>query len=413
MMRRHYLAVILIASATFAARGQVGTTELLAPVLSDQRLSMTLAFQDRFRAADMGISLVDKTEVRGRTRRFATMRHDLILRTSFNSFGESRALRNRHLAQADIKSLDWLQLRSALLEERYYLLLDMLQAEQKLVHEQEMLRHHVRLDSIYLRLLAAGEDADLGKYIKNKEDIVLTRLRVDELQEKRAFASQRLGRDTAVALPLEDLISPERMAELVRDIQPAFQRTMDMRSFELKNRYLDASVQLLNVQNTRFLDFVEGRYTIRNDLFFEDRFSIGVGLMAPWRGSSRHKKQSLLLQKEELLLDNRLQETQFQWAYQQARADFDRQYALYNAYAATLNDEEIARLRQIIRGSGRMSILEMEQLHRSEVDIRYRLWEHYMELMHTWLRILKVTETLTTPPLRDYLHEMTPLLPEE
>lgn len=394
------------------AVAQFSTTDLLTPVLTDRRLGYTQQFSDRFRGTDMSMPLVDKIELRGRTRRFATMRHDLIFRTSFHGLRESRAEQDKHLALAELKSLKTVELRRSLIHDRYDQILDALDLDRKIEQEAELLRHFIRLDTLYRVQLAAGQDADLSKYLKNKEDIIQARLRLETSLDKRAVVYARLQRDTTVLIGQQDLISPEKMRQVVDNLQPRYEQTLDMREHEMQMRYLDASMHAIKMQDAKMVDFLEGRYTIRNDLFFEDRFSIGVGLMAPWRGSSKNKQQSILLRKEELLTEHLISRDYFEQEYREARSEFDLKYALHTAYLESVSDEELANLRDIIRRSGRISVVDIETIRKSELDVQGRRWEHTYELLRTYLRLLRLADALAAAPLRDYLHEMTPIVGE-
>lgn len=379
--------------------------------MEDVRLTSVMLYNDRFRNTDMGINFVDKVELRGRTQRWATMRHDFTLRTTFNNFGERKAVLDRHQKLADLKSHEWILLRSDILEERYLQIIDAYHTEEAIRHQRNVIDHYARLDSIYQGFLAGGNEIDLEKYLDNKENIILAGYRLDELIAKRHAACKLFGRDTSERMQYDDLIEASRMKEILDSIQPLFEQTLRMRSLDLEYGYLDATAQLNKVQQNRVLNFIEGRYTLRNDLFFADRYSIGIGLIAPWQGYDKNKKNSIILEKENLLLDQQIEKVNFQIDYTKAKADFDRQYALIHSFSATVNNDEIARLREIIRKSGRIDLVALENLRHGESEIHFRQWEHYITLLQAYVKVLATTDTLSMTPIRNYLHQLTPILP--
>lgn len=379
--------------------------------MEDVRLTSSMSYNDRFRNTDMGINFVDKVELRGRTQRWATMRHDFTLRTTFNNFGERKAVLDRHQKLADLKSHEWILLRSDILEERYLQIIDAYHTEEGIRHQRNVIDHYARLDSIYQGFLAGGNEIDLEKYLDNKENIILAGYRLDELIVKRHASFKLFGRDTSERMQYDDLIEASRMKEILDSIQPLFEQTLRMRSLDLEYGYLDATAQLNKVQQNRVLNFIEGRYTLRNDLFFADRYSIGIGLIAPWQGYDKNKKNSIILEKENLLLDQQIEKVNFQIDYTKAKADFDRQYALIHSFSATVNNDEIARLREIIRKSGRIDLVALENLRHGESEIHFRQWEHYITLLQAYVKVLATTDTLSMTPIRNYLHQLTPILP--
>lgn len=379
--------------------------------MDDPRLTSARIYNDRFRNTDMGIYFVDKVELRGRTQRWATMRHDITLRTTFNNFGERKAVLDRHQKLADLKSNEWILLRSDILEDRYLQIIDAFHTERSIRHQRDVIDHYARLDSIYQGFLSGGNEIELAKYLDNKENIILAGYRLDELIAKRQAAFTLLGKDTSERMQSDDLIELARMQEIIDSIQPLFEQTLRMRSIDLEYRFLDASAQLNKVQQNRVLNFIEGRYTLRNDLFFADRYSIGIGLVAPWQGYGKNKKNSFILEKENLLLDQQIEKVNFQIDYTNAKADFDRQYVLNNSFSATVNNDEIARLKDIIRKSGRIDLVALENLRFGESEIQFRQWEHYIRLLQAYVKVLATTDTLSMIPIRNYLHQLTPILP--
>lgn len=390
---------------------QFTSTDILISTMEDARLTSARIYNDRFRNTDMGTYFVDKVELRGRTQRWATMRHDITLRTTFNNFGERKAILDRHQKLADLKAHEWILLRKEILVDRYMQIIDAYHSERSIQHQQDVIDHYARLDSIYQGFLAGGNEIDLAKYLDNKENIILARYRLDELYSKRQAAFTLLGRDTSERMQFDDLIDLARMQEIVDRIQPLFEQTLRMRSIDLEYRYLDASAQLNKVQQNRVLNFIEGSYASRNDLFFADRYSIGIGLVAPWQGYGKNKKNSIILEKENLLLDQQIEKVNFQIDYTKAKADFDRQYALNNSFSATVNNDEIARLKDIIRKSGRIDLVALENLRHGESEIQFRQWEHYITLLQAYIKVLATTDTLSMTPIRNYLHQLTPILP--
>jgi hypothetical protein len=406
------LALLILPCLLSAAvvTAQQSTTGILAAILSDSRWQASQDFAARYRSADTRLPLLEELELRGRTRRFATMRNDVILRASFNSPAEKKAEQARHRSMADLKALGAMELQGSLLTLRYQQLLEAIHTDKQIALASARLDHLQNLDTLYRRILAAGQSTDLAKYLKNKEDIIQGELDLGALQEKRGQLYRSLALDHSDSIRTADLITPARMLGIVQSLQPRYETTLETRESEARFQALDADWRAQRARDHRILDFLEGRYTLRNDLFFEDRFSIGIGLTAPWRGSSRIKEQRTRLQQDELLTERLIGELQFLEAFRQERAGFEQRHALLVRYAEALNRAELQSLRDAIRQSGRLSLPDLERLHQAELEIQARQWDHQYELLRSFIRLLTITEDLIARPHRDYLHEWTPLV---
>lgn len=405
-----YLWIILLLPACLSA--QRTTSELLASVHGDPGLRAWQDLAARYRASQATLPWLEEVQLRGRSRRFATMRHDVILRTSFNSPVERSAEKDKHLAQTDLTALKAEEVRQTLLKQRYMAILETIHLVRQHAFAHARLHHHQTLDTLYLLTLAAGQSADLSRFLRNKEEIIQARLTLERLAAQRdgQLAALHLSREDSIVT--RDLVSPSTMRSLVEGTIPRFDRTLEALDHAASLRFLSAGKAAQSARDHRILDFLEARYTIRNDLFFEDRFTIGVGLTAPWRGSSRIKIQKLVLDQEEIKADLVVSQWHFQEAFDQERTRFRQQFAMLLAYEAAMSDSAMQALRETIAGSGRASAWELEQLRFAHHEVEARKWEHYYQLALSYIRLLDLSERLYEAPLRDYLHELLPLLGE-
>jgi len=351
------------------------------------------------RAENAGIPLVEKIEFRSETDRLLYSRQEFLSRATFNGFGQQRAEKNKIRSYAIWKENErnsfWqpaiLRTYKALSDWHYSVMELQLTETEKTLLDKE--------DSLYVRILESGRETDLTDYLEFQQE-----KRDHEINREAAYnqwlkATKIVGADTLSVSGDALWITPEKIISKV-----------DTLSFAFKNEiipeynYLHSSAQLIRAENHKLLDFAQARYTVRDDLLLQNRFTLGISLLIPWRGSASLKLKEISLRQEQLLEEGRADSSNMHVEFMQLRDALFNSYITWQRWKDADSDPMWQALKNKIVASGKadpfkLLRLERKSLTRKATEIRElkKIWDTYIEILH-------VTGRLYIRPLINYLY---------
>ncbi|MCE2789624.1 MAG: hypothetical protein LW630_06885 [Saprospiraceae bacterium] len=257
-------------------------------------------------------------------------------------------------------------------------------------------------DSLYRQILGSGREADIPDFIGLQSEIqdVLSQLTI---ARRRWIEYARLvGADTLVPKPDLYWLSPEQMKAVVDSVGIGRNSSADG-----EIDYLEASFRLARAESKRWLDFVQTRYIVRDDLLLQNRFSVGVGLIIPWNGSTRLKLADLQFRQIQLKEEERANSFWRTKRIQQYKADFASSFAAFEILSGQQEDGNIQSLKLKYLQSGKLDPVKWLRMERYELRRNATILKELQRLWKTYIDIMDVSGMMYHPPFINYLYGKT------
>jgi hypothetical protein len=335
-------------------------------------------------AANARFPLIERVEMRTELDRLLFSRQEYLTRATLHGFGQGKAEKRKMRAFIDWKSEarrdDW----HAVIYNMYSSLIDWhyaVSVYQGLEEERALLQ---QADSLFTRYLEEGREIDLVDYTSLKQELLDVQADLAISKVRWQNAARAVGADTLQATPDPFWMGPDQMALLLD--------TLEMKVDALlaaEIAYLDASAAVLHAETGRWLDFVQARYTIRDDLLLQNRFSIGFGFVFPWKGSSIVKGKEIAFRKEQLTEESRSSRFLREEELALVKSKFSASYLACNQYKNLLKDASLDELKDRIQKSGKVEPIKWLLLKRNALKRKavwhkelHLMWEYYIKALH-------------------------------
>jgi hypothetical protein len=376
--------------------------QMAGKVLSNfEQLSMPAAdwqntYNQSFRTR---LPWVERIEFRSETDRLMLSREEFLTRATFNGRAQRNAESNKLTKYATWKAEERDVFWHPALKNAY---MDLVSWHHHVLDLKTLKEREILLNkevSSYNKLLQEGIETNLSDYLTLQLEKKTLLFELENARTQWVESARILGADTVEAVFDAFWIGPEQMNAVLDSLQME-----EIRQTGSEMAYLDASAELIRSESRRIVDFVQVKYTVRDDLLLQNRFTVGVGLIIPWRGSANVKIQEISARREQLREKERAQKVQQSMEYRQLRKQFNAIYVSWKQWQEIENDSSLRALKNKFMTSGRVDIeklydFDKEMLKRKELqqrDLR-KMSECYIELLHT-------SGALYKKPLINYLY---------
>jgi hypothetical protein len=331
-----------------------------------------------------------------------TSRQEFLFRTSFNSFRQKKADGAVLLHLAERKKREFLTQQNDLVNQRYFLTLEAIKKQLELNHKLKRENYFLKLEKTYEAYIQSGESFDLADYLKNHEDLQSIRMSVLISKQELSSILFNLGFPDQDSIDTKDLISVQNMSDIIDNVNINNKRHPDFLELDAKNSFLDARLHSDKVKDGKILDFAQLRYSVRDDLLLENRFSVGVGLNFPWKGSSRTKYSDIVIDKLETNYEKENKNAQMTEKLTALQYEFGQKKKMYEVYTTTSENAAFENIKKTILGSGRVALHDMLSLEKYELNKAEKETEIYLDVLKIYLDILTLTATPGYQPETNY-----------
>lgn len=355
------------------------------------------------------LPLLEKIEFRTETDRMTFGRQEFLLRTSFNDPRLKRAITEKRNSFLSVRNIENLSVTREKLYEKYKILLkwmdlkkqmNIITASQKLIQNQ--------LD-VYESMLSAGMQTDLSDYLKARKNSLSTEQAKQQVESEITTIKESLQLNTEIELSESDIVvRVQDVLSIILSLNPEYERHYAIIEKNAAIQYLESGFRLESIKAKKILDFVQARYTVREDLLFENRFSISLGLQLPWRGSAQIEKNDIKTKQIEIQTDKELIKLDLERKYKDLLTDLELKYKFYQDLTALEVDPEIIQLRDKILNSGRLDPIRMLKIKESELELEKDKIKVTHEILTIYIELLHTSGVLYQAPYKNYL---SPLLP--
>lgn len=356
------------------------------------------------------VPFIEKIEFRTETDRLLTSRQEFLARTSFNGFQQKKAENDKYLKLVTWKANKMNEVRHEMLTERYLDILEAFSHAGKIIIAQDLLNNYYRREKLSEDMLANGLSPDLAEYIKIKESIPLTKANMQDSKDALLILSKKFGIDNNLVFNTTNIIDIDQAALMIRKIVPDFENHIYLNDFNDENDYLHSVLNAEKAQAAKIIDFAQIKYTVRDDLLLQNRFSVGVGFLIPWKGSSGLKQNEIRIKQNILLAEKEVKKLKLVSDFENNKNKFEQKYRQYQMFTDIINDPSIKKLKEQVIISGRIDPMKAVELEETNIEIGYKINALKYEILELYIRILSNAGDLYSLPYKNYLHPLMPVV---
>jgi len=389
------------------AAGQVvEINQLLLSALSDKRFLILSQANEDLGRYKYDLPFVEKIEFRTETDRLLTSRQEFLARTSFNGFGQKKAENEKFKNLLNWKSYKTTEVRNEMLSLAYFDILNVLNLQEQLLISRDLLESYYRKEKIFENLMINGLSVDLSDYVSIKESILRQKAKIANTKNDLKSKLLQLQTDTSLTIPSKGVISFDEAALIIQKITTDFDSHIFLGRYDAEINYLSSVMLAEKAQVSKFVDFAQVKYTVRDDLLLQNRFSVGLGFNIPWEGSYRLKQNETSIKLDVLKADKEVKKLELQVEFENLKNNFELKYAHYYMLNEIINDPAIKNLKEQVIASGRLEPLKVVKMEESRMDITSKMFELKYEMLELYIRILRSSGELFKTPYKNFLHPL-------
>ncbi len=384
--------------------------QLLTESLNNRNIESFNQHLSNISSLNYNLPFVEKIELRTETERLLTSRQEFLFRSSFNGLDQRKKENLKFKALISWKSYDLVKFRNSLLSDCYSDILDIVFVSEKIALSNRFLDFFAEKEKMTELILIRGNSADLMDLVKVKEDIVQEKIRIQEqtnelktlLSKREVFKSMVPGFDSIIGI--------DQIISFVSSLVPDFNNHWILQEYNFENEYLSAVLAKEKAESAKIVDFFQMKYTVRDDLLLQNRFSVGMGFAIPWKGSSRLKQQDVIIKQQTRNADRVVEKLKLEEKFGKARTDLFSTFENYKMFLLLRDDPDMIKLKEKIKASGRVEPLKLLDFKKSELETAAKLIDLKHKIFKSYIEVLESSGVLCGLPYRNYFHPLFPVL---
>ncbi len=292
-------ALFLLYCGLSSAQNPLSVKAFLATSTQENTLEHQQKIADFLANTSYQMPWVEEIEIRSRSNDFELAQQEYIFRVSPNSPRQRWAQKKYH--NSTLRSVDTekqILLEEALLDR--YEIIAAIYFCNKLIDAKKGFAVIFQDRINTLEKSGAYTKFDISDLLRTEDDLHDLEMEILQLEHTRSGLQSLVA---SIAQSNDSLLIDEENFIKIEDIQNILPSLLNFSVdqhplLELQKAKIDMLVQEFNVEDAErrnVLDFVESRFEGQPDDFFRERFSIGIGLKLPLKGSAKLKLNELKL----------------------------------------------------------------------------------------------------------------------
>ncbi len=273
-----------VSSEMLHAQNLISVHEVLEMIDTQYPLSKTeQSLVDYLDKAKNSGSRIDKMEFRTETDRWDLAKQEYLFRTSFRSKGEVAADRKQWKVWKDIVAGERQEKRSKYWKEVYHDLVDILISKKKIRLQKEMTSLLNDEKTILLSNATYGKKVDVLAILKIENELIDVDLRLSKLEGsiRDLKGGTVLSLGEMVNIDFTGWEDTEAIRVSVLQMNDRDHKGDVVMIEKAKVRKSEIALKKELAEGSKVLDFVQLKYTGKNEILYGNRFSLGVGLVIP------------------------------------------------------------------------------------------------------------------------------------
>ena len=404
-----YFTLIATMSCLFMpsvmAQKQTSINEYLGSALTSYWVKQdaeNISFLENY---NYNLPLIKSVDLRSETRDFLLKRQEYTVRVkpnNINAIAYQKKVYQNKIEGIEIEN----QMRfNEELKKRYLSLIDYFFTQEVIGLEkkrQGQLKDKLKVlsQSIY------NTNFDIKNLLETEDELLRLDLKLVNLQETQNIQMAQLRQllsfqGDSLQLNFSNLISPSQITQ--QPLQSISDEPLLIKRQKLKLETLENENELGLAKSNQLLDYVQAKYGGSNDIFFNENFSIGIGLNIPFFGNNRQRKGDYYFQK--ITEESELATLEENVAYEQelVRGKFENAIINFESMRKQLSNSSISSILETYKKMEGVSPLLLLNLVSLETEKKIQTQKSKHELYIAYIEILANQGKLFEQPLRNYL----------
>ncbi len=403
-------------TTTAFSQKTITSADILTSALRDRAVDLQAKKIERLRALSYRLPWVEDVGLRTGTDQFDFAQQNFSLRMNVNGMAEIRAQKSIHQNVLALELAEKGVLLERALLVRYEQLAEFWHIENAAFIQKKLRDVQADKMEVLRELARTSADLDLDYLIKSEDEMHQIDQNLLDFEQKRLnirhLVADGLGLREGWRLDSADRISINDLRFIVAHLpeKKAIASPLVARQ-TAEVQFRKAERELEKAKARKVLDFFQTSYSADRDEPFRNEFSVGLGLLFPYRGSSKIKLNDLFIghleeavRREDLaaqLADElRRERERFELLFRQ------RDLVLHQLFEsnALFAFAEISK----VQGSSPLALLRLQEnllkrtLQSAEIE---------RQIVLAYLRILELSGKISEPPLRNWLSDRQASLP--
>ncbi|MFM2393685.1 MAG: hypothetical protein RLZZ546_1667 [Bacteroidota bacterium] len=303
-MKKFYTTIVLFSFISLYrgfAQPYNSVAEVIQSVSKDEVLRAYDNYMIDLYKQKFKIPFVDEVNFRTETDRNNFARQEYALRAMFNGINESKYFSDEKNILINEKLYEKKKYINGVLYEKYKSLIKLKTCEEYLPIYKKIQNINASKLTHFIKIVSAGESNQAKEILKTEEEIYKLNVSI-----KDATEALKKWRDNLKVNDKFDFPPYISMENLLKSVDTSF--TIISKSFE--DKFQTEKSKNLNKFNQatasdkRILDYLQLRYSRRDNLLFQDEFSLGIGIRLPYSGNQAKSETKLAIAQKEVDLDN-------------------------------------------------------------------------------------------------------------
>jgi hypothetical protein len=423
-MKKILLVIFIVISLSTTYAQNISIKDILATALTNERLQYNQQLIPLAQGLTFHIPLVKQIEARigfngsalGDSLYGYLRNEDTYgVQIGFNSFREIKQQKVLKQAQIGVFMSENRVFQQQALMDRYQSLIAV-RFIQTALSERQKLDTLLRKKHDILRvMMEQGMDIKVKDVMDTEGDKNAVQLALLDLENDKRFQQSKiqqfLALKTTVDLDFRDFIKLEKIAEVIGNQKLMPSQYPSIMYKETKTQLATAQLDYVNAQNRQILN--SARLGYDNPLYLEaeppkkfntlNNFSFRLGLTVPLVGNNNFKRS-------QALLDQRQAQNDADWARLQNQKALEIQYQKlenllkqHRFYKETTAQNLIQKMLNNDKLLAQLTPLELVDLQINQQKLQVRTLEITEEITSEYLKLLELTGTLSSLPLKNYL----------
>jgi hypothetical protein len=186
-----------------------------------------------------------------------------------------------------------------------------------------------------------------------------------------------------------DEIEVKKIKEALDKVKKANNTAILKENQKLKIDLLESSINHQKARKNQIIEDIIMSYNIRDDLFINDRFLLGLRVKLPWFDSTnKNKINELQFEKNTLELNSQLVNENLDVEINRVCKEFEITYKNYQTILQHNNDLSSNEAYNLILNSGKVSIFEILELEKHNQSMEKELKDYKVVLLKLYLEFL-------------------------
>lgn len=333
------------------------------------------------------LGVIDNVILRSDINRFENIRTSFQLRLLLNSFGVIKTNKEKIEITKQLKFNDFLLERNKYLKSHYEHIINYYEMSIEYEDIKKSLKNGKKADSLYNVYIKSYQEINFKDYIANKQALVSLETKANSYS--LLLDSIKKHRSAGFSFKNFEEVEVTEIKNALDKLKKANNTSLMKENQKLKIDLLESSINHQKARKNQIIEDIIMSYNIRDDLFINDRFLLGLRVKLPWFDSTnKNKINELQFEKNTLELNSQLVNENLDVEINRVCKEFEITYKNYQTILQHNNDLSSNEAYNLILNSGKVSIFEILELEKHNQSMEKELKDYKVVLLKLYLEFL-------------------------